>query len=97
MPQKFFIVESSDEVNAREHGLAKGQEIGYSSGFKTASILWIIMMILTMFFTLDTKYEISFLRDIRADFNHQLKVKLPDQTELIDKLLPDGKINLASL
>jgi len=92
MPQKYIILETEDERVARNTGIVMGQQNGYKKGFKSASLLWILLVATILFFTLNIHFEFPFLSNMRADINQKLKIQVPQHSQYIDMVLPDGKI-----
>lgn len=86
MPQKVYIIETQEEVNARHEGISIGKEKGYKEGFTSAFMLFSIVFVLYLFFTID---NIDYLHEVRGKLGRQLMTKFPDKMELIVKVLPD--------
>jgi hypothetical protein len=92
MPQRVFVIESEDEVVARNKGIGMGSEMGFKKGFQIATIVWLFVLVVSLFFTINVQYNIPQLSDLRTKMGRQLKAQLPQHSEVIDVLIPDGKI-----
>jgi len=89
MPQKYIIVETQDEVLARQAGVHMGKSVGYKQGFNTALILCVFAFLAYLFFTLS---NIEYLHGVRKDLGNTLKAKLPEYSTEVEMLLPDSII-----
>ena len=86
MPQKIYIIETQEEVNARHEGISIGKEKGYKEGFQAAFSIFLIIFITYLFFTVD---NIAYLHEVRQKLGRQLMTKFPDKMDMIVKILPD--------
>ena len=91
MPQRVYLIETEHEVAAKHQGLEVGNKMGFSKGFQIATIIWIFVMVLTLFITINVNYNFPQLTEIRSKVSANLKSQIPQHTEVIDIIIPDGK------